>query len=199
LPKISLTDLVDIVSKSGTPKATKVAEVKARPDYEPAFDFYKPLRECIVDTHRGGRDKKALHAFLVSLTDAKKTANYPTAVNGYKKWWGRKDLTWFDPPRSTYQQSGVEVIINPELGLEVNGTRHLVKLYFKKEPLSKLRVDIITLLMESVLRPGSQHGEVMSVLDVRHAKLFPFDQAAPASKAMVDAELAYIASLWPNV
>ena len=43
--KISLTDFVDIASKSGTPKATKVAQVKARPDYEPKFDFYRPIRE----------------------------------------------------------------------------------------------------------------------------------------------------------
>ena len=199
MPQISLTDLVDIVSKSGTPKATKVAQVKARPDYEPAFDFYKPLRECIVDTHRDGQDKKALNAFFANLADAKKRANYPTAIHGYKKWWGRKDLAWFDPPRSTYGQHGVEVMINPELGLEVNGTRHVIKLYFKTEPLSKFRVDIITFLMESGLREKSHHAEVMSILDVRNAKLFSFDPAASTSKGMVDAELAYIGSLWPNV
>jgi hypothetical protein len=39
----------------------------------------------------------------------------------------------------------------------------------------------------------------MAVLDVRHAKLFPFRTAAAASIAMIDAELAYIASLWPQV
>jgi hypothetical protein len=43
--RVSLTDFVDIVSKSGTPKATKVAQVKKRGRYEPAVDFYKPLRE----------------------------------------------------------------------------------------------------------------------------------------------------------
>ncbi|MEZ4253047.1 MAG: hypothetical protein R3B99_32975 [Polyangiales bacterium] len=38
---ISLTDFVDFAMESGTPKVTKVAEMKDRPDYQPAFDFYK--------------------------------------------------------------------------------------------------------------------------------------------------------------
>jgi hypothetical protein len=120
-------------------------------------------------------------------------------VNGYRKWWGRKGLAWFVPPRTAYSQHGIEVIINPELGLDINGTRHLVKLYFKTDPLSKLRVDIIARLMESTLRPSCPNNEIMAVLDVRQAKLFSLQPTASASMAMIDAELAYIASLWPNV
>ncbi len=199
MPQISLTDLVDIVSKSGTPKATKVAQVKARPDYEPAFDFYKPLRDRIIEIHRDGDPRSALNVFLATVTDQKKQSNYPSAVNGYKKWWGQKTLVWFSPPRTSYAQHGIEVIVNPELGLDVNGTRHLVKVYFKTDPLSKLRVDIIVRLMETTLRPHCRKNEAMAVLDVRQARLFPFQSAAAASMAMIDAELAYIASLWPHV
>jgi hypothetical protein len=199
MPQISLTDLVDIVSTSGTPKATKVAKVKARPDYEPAHDFYKPLRERIVDVHRDGDPKTVFTAFLQNIADPRKRANYPSAVTGYKKWWGQKMLTWFGPPRTTYAQHGVEVMINPELGLDVNGTRYLVKLYFKDAALSKLRVDIITLLMETSLRPRCEKDEVMSVLDVRRGKLFRLQATSSATIAMVDAELAYVAALWPQV
>lgn len=52
MPQLSLTDFVDIVSKSGRPKATKVLQVKERPEYEPAFDFYRPFREHVIETHR---------------------------------------------------------------------------------------------------------------------------------------------------
>jgi len=198
VPQISLTDLVDIVSKSGTAKATKVAQVKARPDYEPAFDFYKALRDRIVEIHRAGDPRSVLTSFMASVTDHKKRVNYPNAMDGYKKWWGQKTLRWFSPPRVIYEQHGVEVIVNPELGLDINGTRHLVKLYFKTDRLSKLRVDIITRLMESTLRPQCRNDEVVAVLDVRQAKLFPFHGAA-ASMAMINAELAYIANLRPSV
>ena len=52
MPQISLTDFVDVVAKAGRPKATKVRQVKERHAYEPAFDFYKSLREHIVENHR---------------------------------------------------------------------------------------------------------------------------------------------------
>ena len=200
MPQLSLTDLVDIVSRTGTSKARKVAEVKARPDYEPAFDFYRPLRERIVEIHRTGQPRSALNNFMATVTDSKKQDNYPTAVNGYKKWWGKKALTWSIPPRTNYVKNNFTVVINPELGLTINGNaRCLVKLYFKTEPLSKLRVDVITRLMENSLRALCQNNEVMCVLDVRRAKVFRFQPAAPATIAMIDAELAYIESLWPNV
>jgi hypothetical protein len=198
VPEISLTDFVDIVSKSGTPKATKVAQVKARPDYEPAFDFYKALREAIVDIHKDGNQRASLTAFMQTVADPKKRKNYPPVIAGYRRWWGKKDLEWFAPRRTVYSQYGVDVIINPELGLAIDGARHMIKLYFKDDTLSLRRVDIITRLMQHTLHAMSQPGDVMSVLDVRNARLFPF-RATGASMAMIDAELAYIAALWPQV
>lgn len=39
MPRITLTDVVDITSKSGTPKATKVNQIKYRQAYSPQTDF----------------------------------------------------------------------------------------------------------------------------------------------------------------
>src|SRR5206468_586339 len=114
--------------------------------------------------HRVGNPRSALTAFMAEVTDPKKRKNYPRAVNGYKKWWGQKTLGWFAPQRTVYTQHNVDVIINPELGLDINGTRHLVKLYFKEDSLSRLRIDIITRLMENRLRPLCQQNDVMAVL-----------------------------------
>ncbi|MCZ7664805.1 MAG: hypothetical protein M5U22_18630 [Thermoleophilia bacterium] len=198
MPRISLTDFVDIVSKSGTPKATKVIQVKNRPKYEPAVDFYKPVRDFIVDAHRTGEPKSILAAALDSITDPKKLGNYPDVVTGYRKWWGSKALVWFDSPAGIFGARGIEVVVNPELGLIVNGQRHLIKLYFKANALAKNRVDIVTHLMEFTLRSSCPRGEIMSVLDIRRAKLIsptvPIARLGPA----LDAELAYIAALWDS-
>ncbi len=117
MPNLSLTDLVDVVSRAGTPKATKVAEIKNRKAYQPATDFYKPFREGLVGVHEAGKDKKALGDLQKSLTDPKKIANYPDAIEGYRKWWGKKSFAWFEPPRNLYGHAGIDVAINPELGL----------------------------------------------------------------------------------
>ncbi|MFT3736662.1 MAG: hypothetical protein QM776_16870 [Rhodocyclaceae bacterium] len=199
MPQISLTDLVDIVSRSGTPKATKVAEIKSRPAYTPAFDFYKPLREEIVAIHRDGRDKQALATFYSGITDQKKRSNYPPAIQGYRKWWGKKNLQWVEPTKSLYSNQGIDVSINPELGLKIDGVPHCVKLYFKGDALSKLRIELVTVLMEIALRPHCKHNEVMAVLDVRNSKLFTLTTATGPIKAVIDAELAYVATLWPNL
>lgn len=199
MPRLSLTDLVDVVSTSGTPKATKVAQIKARPDYEPQFDFYKPLREAIQELHRTGGNRKTLDDVLSTLSDGNKLKNYPAAIKGYRKWLGSKSPGWFEPPRAEYSQGDVNVVVNPELGLDISGIRHLVKLYFKAQTLSKVKADLVTCVMEEALRPLAQPSDIMSLVDVRAGKLFRGGGADGKLRAIVDAELAYIASLWPKV
>jgi hypothetical protein len=199
MPRLSLTDFVDIVSKSGTPKATKVAQVKNRPKYEPAADFYKPIRDFLIELHRNNQAKSNLKSVLPSITDQKKRTNYPGIILGYSKWWGTKVLDWFEPPSDFFSAHGIEVAVNPELGLTINGKRYLIKLYFKSDPLSKTRVDIVTHLMEVALRPHCTEGEVMAVLDTRKAKLICPTVPIAHLYAALNAELAYISTLWPSV
>lgn len=199
MPRITLTDFIEVVTKSGSPKATKVSQLKNRPDYAPATDFYKALRDGLVALHKRSGTKADLSSLTKGLTDAKKIANYPLMVAGYKKWWGRKVLEWFEPSGDTYTQSGIDVAINPELGLVVNGQLHVVKLYFKADALTKTKADLIVTLMAHVLESSEPAGTQFSVLDVRNSKLFTYAAAGKSFKPMVDAELSYIASLWPHV
>lgn len=199
MPILSLTDLVDVVSKAGTPKATKVAEIKNRKPYQPATDFYKPLRDGLISIHQAGKDKTALIDLQNSIHDPKKIANYLDIINGYRKWWGKKSVSWFDPPRNTYGHAGIDVAINPELGLVIDGVRYVIKLYLKADKLTKLRTDLVTVLMEVTLRSKCQQGDVIALLDVRQSKLFFVSAQLKPTKAVVDAELAYVAALWPSV
>lgn len=199
MPKLSLTDFIDIVSKSGSPKITKVKQVKNRPDYQPGADFYKPFREGLIRIHTNGEDRKSLDLMVPNLNDAKKISNYPDLVDGYKKWWGKKTIAWFDPPRGTYTGSGIDISVNPELGLEIDGKRVLVKLYNKSEPISQFRTDLVPLLMELVLRPKCQAGDAVALLDVRKGKLHHLSVNPEVAKFGLEAELAYIANLWPHM
>jgi hypothetical protein len=199
MPSLSLTDLVDIVSASGTPKATKVRRIKYRLPYNPAADFYKRIRDSIIEAHQQGEDKSALDQTLNGLMDAKKRKAYPAILSGYRKWWGQKELVWFPPPTETYSAHSIDVSVNPELGLEVSGIPHLIKLYFKAEPLSKNRIDIITHLMAVVLGADCPKGTVMSLLDVRRAKLIAPTVPIAGLSGILDAELAYISTLWPTL
>lgn len=199
MPKLSLSDVVDVISKSGTPKATKVTQIKNRPAYMPQTDFYKSLREGIASVHEKGKTKAALKEILTSQTDPKKMSNYPGAIKGYTKWWGNKKLVWNSTFSDVYSFMGVDVGVNPEIGLIIDGTPHLIKLYFKDDPLLKLRIDVVTALMETILGPNAESDCVMGVLDVRRSKLHCGSgdpKIREKNMKMVDAEMAYIASLW---
>jgi hypothetical protein len=200
VPKITLTDFVDVVTRSGTTKITKIAQIKNRPSYTPQTDFYKAVRECIVEMHEKGLPKSHLSDMLSKLKDAKKITNYPEIAAGYTKWLGKKDLPWFKPPHEIFSAHGVDVIVNPEVGLRVSGVPHIIKLYFKGESLNVSKVQIVAHLMEITLRPLCKKDETrMAVLDTRSAKLHTPNVPVERLTAGLRGELAYIAAVWDDL
>jgi len=190
---------VDFASASGTSKLTKVRQIKQRPEYEPAFDFYKRLREGIISCHAAGDDRAQLANHIGKASDAKKKTHYVEVMAGYKRWWGAKKLKWFEPPREVYSEGGVSIRINPELGLQVDGKPHVIKLYFKSEKLSKARVDVITHLMDKALRAGIGPEARICVLDIRNARLIAPTVPIPGLNAMLKGEIAYLAAVWASI
>jgi len=173
--EISLTDFVDFVSKSGTSKLTKVKQVKNRGDYSPATDFYKALREGIIDVHSKNLGKAELDKILGRITDPKKIKSYTDCVDAYKKHWGKKTLGWFEPPFKHWQEGSLRVRINPELGIDTGSELIVIKLYFKAEKLSKAKVDQVLTLMEKELRSevGGEESDVLfGLLDIQASKLY---------------------------
>jgi hypothetical protein len=140
VPEISLTDFVDFVVKVGSPKLTKVREIKNRGEYSPAIDAWKRLREGIIGFHR---DSTPLDITLSGITDRKKLRRYPAAIAGYRRFARRNDSAWFEPPVKKWIQAGLEVRVNPELGLRINGCDTIIKLYFRDEALTKSRLAVV--------------------------------------------------------
>jgi hypothetical protein len=199
MPEISLTDFVDFAAAAGKVKYNKLKAIKNRPDYEPAFDFYKQVREGIVDCMRSGAPRSRLDAHVGSVTDTKKVGHYDEIVAGFEKWWGRKTFKWTDPYRDLYSGEGVDIRVNPEIRVEFGGTDYLLKLYFKDKPLSKAKVDVILFLMEQTLRPAVGPDVVMGILDTRASKLIVPTVAIPALGGALTGELAYISAVWATV
>lgn len=194
--KVSLTTFVDFVSKSGLPKITVVKDFKNGDPYHPAFDFYRAVRDAIVDVHRNQKPKKTLDAVLVGL-DPKKVQHYMAVVKGHKKFMGRRTMKWFDPPGSVWASGGIEVQVNPELGLEIDGTLYVVKMYFKPQPLPKNSVPLIVRLMEKSL--SHRAPVVFSVLNVRKAVLHTASTGVPGLDGLLQGEAQNFASIFATV
>ena len=191
---VSLTTFVDFVSKAGTPKATVMRKWKESGEYDVVTDFYKRVREAIVEYHKNGMPIDTAFPGC----DKKKLPHFDSIVAGHKKWVRRKDLKWFAPSMEVWQCGQMSVSINPELGLIVGGVPHLIKLYFKGEKLAKSRVNIITQLMTTALASVARKHCVMAVLDVRKARLFAGQGNDPRLEDQLRAEAAYWNALWPT-
>lgn len=200
MPKVSLTDLIDLVSKVALQKKTKLRQVKFRGDYGVASDYYKGFRDRLISHHKANGPRSGLATAIGTPTDPKKIDGYLKTVAGYAKWWGRQQLTYFAPPASMYESNGVAVSVNPELGLEVNGHPHVIKLYLRGESeLSKSGSSVICSLMEATLRAQVPASTTMSVLDVRRSKLFHASSSPQDVMDLVDSELAWIAVMWERL
>jgi hypothetical protein len=200
MPRISLTDFVDVVSRVGMQKITKISEIKHREPYAPQTDYWKQLREHIVENHsRGGNRANLLSANQITHNQDKQI-NYSAALDGYRTFWGRKNLSWFQPPTLLWNCNGLDVSLNPELGLIINNSFHVIKLYFKADPLSKAKVDLILFLMHQAL-PQTIQGEAITygILDVRRAKNILPNGFNARMIAALQGEAQYISTVWPDL
>ncbi|MCC6551546.1 MAG: hypothetical protein IT372_00815 [Polyangiaceae bacterium] len=195
MDKISLTYFVDFVLKAGTPKLAGVREFKERKD-ELYTDFYRQVREAIVDMHRTGKPEKVLDDFVAAQRDERRRRIYPSIVNGYRKLLSSAKVSWFDPPAGTYRIGEIEVNVNPELGLVIDGKPHVLKMYFRGEPLSAKRTAVILNLLTNGLEGAAAPGTVFGVLDVRNARIHAFKAPSPRLSILLRGEAASFATIY---
>lgn len=200
-----MTVFVDYLVKAGTPKQTVVKQAKSQAsvDYDPSHDFWKVLRDGIVDMHKHGRPVATLAQLQASIAHPPKLNRYPAAIAGYKKWLGKKKTTWFAPPRGTFSSGGLDISVNPELGLEIttkNGQsqRHVIKLYFKETKPKKQMVEAAIALMAHTLGPKVKSNAEFCLLDVERHTMW----CSPIKRNVVPllhAEAAGFAVMWSMV
>ncbi|OQP58854.1 hypothetical protein A3860_39280 [Niastella vici] len=184
--EVPLTSFIDFVAKSGIPKMTCAKKIKNQLDepYSPAKDYYKCFRESVVELHRKKLDKKQLYE-LFGMLPIRKENNYREMESGYKKFMGNKNVTWFEPPRKNWFQGNLKIPINPEVALQWDDRKYLIKLYLKAEKPTKDRVSSVLALMKEVLQEQDCN---YSLLDVRTGKLHLFEQSMLTLIPLVKAE-----------
>ncbi|MCB9763072.1 MAG: hypothetical protein H6739_24945 [Alphaproteobacteria bacterium] len=199
MPEISLTDFVDFVTRSGSPKLTKVRQIRNREEYDPIRDFWKELREGLVRFHAGsGDDKQDLDALIDATLEARQD-HYREAIKGYKRFLGRKSVQWFEPPRITWYEGDLGIRINPELGLTINGVPTVIKVHFKSRQLTKRRIECILLLMEDALRPHCGEDVRFAVLDCWKGKLFYSEDPRWKIRPYLIGEARAFSTMWTEL
>lgn len=194
MPSISLTTFADFVTATGTARITKTRAAKKHysQDYSPAMDFYKPLRDRVEACLAKGWDANDLLDSLKEVEDPKKLDGYEKCRDGLTTWVGRKTIVVRPAVRDVWSSGDLDVVVNPELHADVNGSPHLIKLHFKTDVLSKQKAELILHLLANYAPAGTTVG----VLDVRRSKLIVPTREIDGLDALLEAEAAALIKLW---
>ncbi|WP_419878020.1 hypothetical protein [Brevibacillus centrosporus] len=199
--EIGLTQFLDFTLKQGPSRVSFVRQVREQPDYHPGKDFWKELRDSIKKFHENEYSTDFLDEVISRVHDRKKL-HYAEAIKQYKKFCKNRQIEWFDPGRSHWVSNGLYVRSSPEVGLIIDGSPYLVKLYFKEqnEKLDKRKTaTILTLLSESTYS-NPKESALQSVLNVKKGRLFPKpDVITSEMKLSLEAEAQQFAYIWNNL
>lgn len=152
-------------------------------------------------SQRGKVDRKGLDAITAAQTHDLKLRHYPLAAAGYMKFLGRRPQDYFTPPSGIWRAGGLEVKVNPEVGLTIGGCPTVIKLYFKSPPLTKPRVrasiGVMMARLAATTRPDTQFG----VLDVKAGKLLLPDGRWNAAdiQILINGEARMFVDIWDAV
>jgi hypothetical protein len=175
----------------------QILKIKKRPPYHPAFDFYKPLRDHIIDLHQNNRSKSDFLHTKDMTSDNKKWKTYEILITKYKEFWGAKKTNWFNPPRKKWVSNDVNVLLNPELGLIIKDVPHVIKLYMKGEKLSRTKATTSLFLMHQKLPVNYEKVPIIyCILDVRQNNLIKTSVFPNNILSSIVAEAAYITCIW---
>lgn len=198
LIKISLTEFMNFVNKSGASKITVVASAKTNreEEYQIYKDYWLKFRESIKSIHREGLSKESLYSRLDDVCDDKKV-NYEAAINGYCKFWGKRKISWIQPPHKTWSHKDIRIELNPDLGLIIKEKTFYIKLFIASNGvLDKRHADLILTLMEKELRDKVETNSIFGVLDVKRGKLFEYKKTDTKLLYLLESEAESFESLW---
>lgn len=167
MDRVSLTNFVDFVLEAGA--GDTVDPLKERRG-DMVTDFYGPLRDAIVEMHRRGLPVRALDEAVAREENEKRRRIFAKVVEGYRRFLATGTMKWFEPPRTSYRMGAHDVDVNPELGLAIDETPHVIKMYFRGEPLTPRRTSVMLSLLAGRLGRICP-GHVFAVLDVRQGRL----------------------------
>ena len=193
---ITLTDFLNIVQSTGMTKLSKIRKIKTRA-YTPASDYYKSLREKIIEVLSSGDDAIDIMSAVYSAHQTRQQ-NYKEIADSFIHWLStRKGWTWVEPPRATYNNHPtIGVRVNPEIAfVDKNSNMHVIKLHFNKEQLSKGKLDVAGCLFSESLAQLCPINTIFYFLDLHQGKTFPV-RNTPGVDIFFNAELEYINSIW---
>ena len=181
--KVTLTRFMDFVNASGMDREKVVRETINTEKYSPCKDFYKDIRDAIVSFFENKGTLESLEEEIALVKDEKKM-HYLSLLQGFENWIKSRKIVFLGTESCDFELSGLGLSINPELLLEINGEKTIVKLFFKDKRIKRNTANMISVLMEMAFSVfETKYDDYnFAVLDLRNGKLFRITPSTPVEK-----------------
>lgn len=188
MQKVSLTSFIDYVLKAGSSKRTVARKIhrEINEPYKHVEDYYKQLKDALVEGLEQGNLEKALDT-ACGAVPKNKVQNYETLRAGILASIKPKLRTdFFAPKKLKFIRNGVEISLNPEIGLKVKGKQTVIKLYTKAEKLSNDRIGTLLCMLRKTYPTSYQ----VAILDCREGRFYEYQEKMEELDDLLNAELA---------
>ncbi len=177
---------------------------------KPQIVRYSETRAAIRDYHQSGNDISVLLTAVEKLTqkkvqhpekDRSRIDDNIRAIKAYISYFAENKFTVLPTPKPRYFYEQMEVSATPDLYVEENGTRKLIKLDFSQQKPKQDAINIMLKVMHeaaSAAQLGVKPKDVV-YLDVSRKEQYNGAKLNPKLKKDIDAALATIQDMWPNI
>lgn len=201
--KITLTEFLNFVNKSGVAKATIVKTARKRRETEdnPYFsDYWYILRNRIIEFHKKGKDIKFLDETLNHISKDR-ISNYTRLIDGYKKFLKKNKIKYITQIKKTWSIGDISIALNPELTLEINEKIYVIKLYMSSnDHIDKRHANLIQNLLEHEMRSEvGGDGPIFAVLDVKRGKLLGQNKKDISLYPLLKGEAQSFETMWKEL
>lgn len=198
MEQVPLEVFVDFMMTRGPRKAVVVKQQKDQ-RWGHMKNFWGPLRDAITTMHAQGESPAVLDEMRGKFSDARKERAYRPALAGYRKFMVEKGLIARPPrcspaPKTILPVGDIELVLTPDLCLEIDGVEHLIALHFGGVAIPRPRADILLSAMVAAWGP-SRPGTRVAVLDVDRGHLVLMQRVNPRMPLVMRAEAASYAVL----
>jgi hypothetical protein len=172
--RISMTSFADFVVCDSLGKFSKVKAIRKQyeREYFPGADFWSRFQESVEAILRSeGRpgDLEEIH----QSAKHNRGGQYLSACEGFRKFWGNKGIELISTPKvATWSHNRLQVRVNPEWILKINGDPTVVKLHLKKDLVLSQRLANPLLHLVDQKFGTKVGGPRVAILEVHQGKLW---------------------------
>lgn len=136
-------------------------------------DYYSVLRIKLISTIKKNKSLIELNQMLKKI-NPKKHNHYEVLIDQIQNFMQGVKYIWVEPPKNIIEYSGLQLKVNPEIGININGETLFIKMYFKQDQIENEKVNVMLKIMQDSIKEDYQNAKV-AILDVRRCELHKKD------------------------